>query len=393
MGNDTYVWLLLVQVFIGILIAFLQKNGATHGFVQVVGKKLTTRVHVQLFAWFLGIVIFFSDYFTPLFVGPVMRDLIDKAKVSREKLAYICDSTSAPKCVLIPFSEWGVFIVGLLVGIGPMTDKTIAMTVFIKSIPFNFYAIAAIGMVGLIGAGLIPDFGPMRKAEKRVREQGKLFPDGSTPMMSKELSNITKAGQIIKPRVFINFILPMIVVIAYPLWTYIDTKDAKILEGFMMTVMVLGLGLWYQKVPLKEIVDTAIQGIKGIMPAIIILTLAMTINKISEDLGTAQFVVKSTQSWLRPALLPALTFGVGAFISFSTGTSWGTYAIVLPLATIAAIAGGGVFGDHCSPLSDTTILSSLGAGSDHIDHVKTQLPYAFLAAVLTLVIYLIIGVF
>ncbi|WZL74311.1 Na+/H+ antiporter NhaC family protein [Clostridiaceae bacterium 35-E11] len=411
LGNADFIWVLLIEVFIGILVAFFQKTGSTQEFGRVVEKKIQSRKKVQLFGWFLGMFIFFSDYFSPLFTGPVMRNLTDKAKISREKLAYICDSTSAPMCVLVPFSAWGVYIAGLLVGNGPIQDNAMAMDVFMKSIGFNFYGLLAVGMVGLFAAGLIPEFGPMKKAEERALKEGKVIADGATPMMGVELSEIQPAEQIQTPRLFINFILPVLIIIAVAVGTYFVMGSTKTLEAFMLAVLVLGIALWLQKIPMKDIFSTAIQGIKGVVPAIIILALAYSINAVSKQLGAAQYVIEVTENWLTPTFLPLLAFALSAFISFSTGTSWGTYAIIVPIAvplalefsggalstlvfaTVGAVAGGGVFGDHCSPLSDTTILSSFGAASDHIDHVKTQLPYASVAAGIGLILYLLIGIF
>jgi Na+/H+ antiporter NhaC len=410
LGNADYIWVLQIEIFIGILIGFLQKSGSTREFERRMKRKIKSRKQVQVFSWFLSIAVFFSDYFTPLFVGPVMRGISDKAKVSREKLSYILDSTSAPKCVLIPFSGWAVFIAGLLIGYGPIVDKKIAINVFIKSIPYDFYAIFAVGLVILIATGVIPEFGPMKKAEMRALKEGKVIDDAAIPLMSEELAYMADAAQIKKSRLLVNFAFPLFFIIAFSVGNFMRTGNPRILEAFMITVFILGGALWLQKLPMREIVKTALDGIKGVMPAIIILTLAFTINLISKDLGAARYVTESTHSWLTPKLLPILTFSLCSFIAFATGTSWGTYAIMipiavplafqfsggeissLPLATIAAVAGGGVFGDHCSPLSDTTILSSLGAASDHIDHVKTQLPYALLAAGISLAFYLGIGI-
>lgn len=409
LGNEDFIWVVMIEIFIGVLVAFFLKTGSTEEFSRVAGGKITSRKGVQLLGWFLGMFIFFSDYFSPLFVGPVMKNLTDKAKISREKLAYICDSTSAPMAVLVPFSAWGVFLAALLVGHGPVTDNIVAAQIFFKSVPFNFYAILAVLMVGLFAAGMIPEFGPMKKAEERAMKEGKVLDDNAQPLMGVELSEIKMAEEIKKPRLFINFIAPVLIVISIAVGTYIFMGSSKTLEAFMFAVFFLAIALLFQKLMIKDIFETAIQGIKGVTPAIMILAMAYAINTLSKELGAAQYVISVTESWLTPALLPLLIFIVTAFISFSTGTSWGTYAIMMPIAiplafsftgnevgallyaTIGAVAGGGVFGDHCSPLSDTTILSSFGAASDHIDHVKTQLPYASVAAGIALVVYLIIG--
>jgi Na+/H+ antiporter NhaC len=338
-----------------------------------------------------------------------MKDLTDKAKISREKLAYICDSTSAPMAVIIPFSAWGVFITGLLVGQGPIEDLAVATQIYFKSVGFNLYAIFAVLMVGLIALGIVPEFGPMKKAELRAQNEGKVLSDDAKPMMGVELSDIEQAKEIVKPRLFLNFILPVLIIIFVAIGTYIFMGSAKTLEAFMTAVFFLGIVLIIQRLSIKDVFETGVQGIKGVMPAILILALAYVINTVSKELGAAQYIITVTENWLTPALLPVITFFICAFISFSTGTSWGTYAIMIPIAvplafsftggdvniliyaTIGAVAGGGVFGDHCSPLSDTTILSSFGAASDHIDHVRTQLPYAATAAVIALIVYLIVG--
>lgn len=410
LGNGWFIWVVMIEVFIGILVSFFLKTGSTGEFSNVVGKKIKTRVGVQLLAWILGMFIFFSDYFSPLFVGPVMKDLTDKAKVSREKLAYICDSTSAPMSVLVPFSSWGVYITGLLVGLGTIENLNQASSVFFGSVLFNFYAIFAIAMVGLIAKGIIPEFGPMKKAEERAINEGKVLADGAQPLMGVELSSIEKAEEIEKPNLILNFFTPVVIVIVIAVGSYIISGSAKTLEAFMFAVFFLGVVMIFQKLSIKDIFDTAVQGIKGVTPAIAILAMAYLINTASSNLGTASYVIEITESWLTPSLLPLLAFLLSGFIAFSTGTSWGTYAIMIPIAvplafafsggavttvvsaSIGAVAGGGVFGDHCSPLSDTTILSSFGAASDHIDHVKTQLPYASVAAGLGLIVYLIIGI-
>jgi len=298
---------------------------------------------------------------------------------------------------------------GLLVGIGAFVDKDIATKAVVKSVPFNFYGILATAMVGLIALGIVPDYGPMKKAEKRAAETGKVIADGAKPMLGKELSQINpKEG--IKSNLFINFLAPALIIIGITLGTYIATGSAKTLEGFVAAVAFQFVAMLVQRMAtLQELIETAVEGIKSVMSAILILALAYCINSISKTLGTADYVISVTQSWITPTLLVLFTFLVGAFISFFTGSSWGTYAIITPIvmplafeltggeitslqyAAIAAILGGGCFGDHCSPLSDTTILSSLAAGSDHIDHVKTQIPYTLTVAGISSILYIIVG--
>ena len=408
LGNEDFSWILLLEFFIGILIAFFQRTGAILNFSQFIENRRMTRKRVQLIAWFMGMFVYFSDYFSPLFVGSTMRALSDRFKISREKLAYICDSTSAPVSILVPITGWAVLVAGLIIGMGPIEDPSDAMMVFIISTPFNIYPILAVVMVGLIASNIIPDFGPMKIAEKRAMEEGKLVRDGAQPLMGDELTSIEPFPGI-KTSLIWNFIFPVLLVIVFAIGSVIITASAKPMEAFMLAAFMAGIVMRIQGVPLNEITTTAMSGIKGIMPAVVILAFAYALNDLSAALNTADYIVAATEGWLTPSLLPMLAFLITGFIAFSTGTSWGTYAIMIPIAvplafnfsgdelntmvyaTLAAVAGGGVFGDHCSPLSDTSILASTGAASDHIDHIKTQLPYAALIGLISVGLYLVIG--
>lgn len=377
LGTTSFSWVMLLNTFIGILVAYFQKTGAIQGFSQKVHEKNLSRRGAQLMAWVLGIFIYFSDSFSPLFVGSVMRSITDKAKVSREKLAYIADSTSAPVSVLMPITGWAAYLMGLAVGVGCIATTEDASRLFLRAIPFNFYPIFAVLFVGLLASGIIKDFGPMKKAEKRAWEEGKVIRDGATPLIGKELTDMLPYPGL-KPRVVLNFILPVFVIIGIALGTYIAFDSAKTMEAFLFVVIIMTISMMIQGIPFKEVMNTLTDGVKGAIPAV---------------------------------MLPAVIFAVAAIMSFATGSSWGTFAICMPIALplafsftdnqmsllivacFAAVAGGGVFGDHCSPLSDTTVLSSTGAASDHIDHVKTQLPYALICGLLAFIAYLIIGIF
>ena len=411
LGNADYIWVIGIEVFIGIMVAFFQKSGA----IEAVANKLNEKLHItpriaQIMGAALGILVFFSDYFSPLFVGNVMRPITDKAKVSREKLAWLCDCTSAPVCITLPFSAWGVYVAGLVVGFGTFATAEAGQNAVIHASVFQLYGILTIVMIFLVALGFIPDFGPMKKAEERARTTGKVIADGSTPMLSNELDNI-KPKEGFKPNIVLHFLIPAIIIICTTIGTYVVMGSAKTLEAFVLAVTYQAIVLLIQKAfDICEMIQVATEGIKSVVSAMLILSLAYCINAISKTLGTANFVISVTESWMTPATLLAMTFAVCAFISFFTGTSWGVYAIMIPIAMplafnmaggvegslvyaeIAAVMGGGAFGDHCSPLSDTTILSSLGAGSDHVDHVKTQLPYALSVAVLCLIGYIIIGI-
>ncbi|SHJ31917.1 Na+/H+ antiporter NhaC family protein [Hespellia stercorisuis] len=408
LGTTSFAWVMLLNTFIGILVAYFQKTGAIQGFSQKVHERNLSRRGAQLMAWVLGMFIYFSDSFSPLFVGSVMRSITDKAKVSREKLAYIADSTSAPVSVLMPITGWAAYLMGLAVGVGCITTDKEASALFLKAIPFNFYPIFAVAFVGLLASGIVKDFGPMKKAEKRAMEEGKVLRDGANPLIGKELTEM-EAYEGIKPRVFLNFIMPVLMIVSIALGTYIALSSAKTMEAFLFVIIFMTVSMLIQGIPFKEVMNTMTDGVKGAIPAVMLLALAYSVNALSSQMGTAGYIINLTEGFLKPHLLPAIIFLVSAVMAFATGSSWGTFAICMPIAlplafsftgntlttlviaSFAAVAGGGVFGDHCSPLSDTTVLSSTGAAADHIDHVKTQLPYALVCGGLALVAYLIVG--
>ena len=408
LGNEDFIWVVIINMMVAVMAAYFQKSGAVEGFTRLVDKRNFKRKSIQLISWLLGCLIFFSDSFSPLFVGGVMRKLSDKAKISREKLAYICDSTSAPVAVFLPITSWSAYICGLAIGIGTIVTQNDALKVFVKAMPFNFYAIISVVFVGLICAEIIPEFGPMKAAEKRAREEGKLLRDGAVPLMSAELDTM-EVSKNIKTRIFLNFILPIIILLAISIGTFITLGSSKVMEGLVFVVIFMSISLKLQGMKLQEITDTFMQGMKGAMPAVILLALAYPLNTLSKEMGTANFIINCTDSFLKPELLPFVIFVVAAIMSFATGSSWGTFAICMPIALplafnasgnqmtplvfacFAAVEGGGVFGDHCSPVSDTTILSSMGAACDHIDHVRTQLPYALTVAAICAIGYLITG--
>ncbi|TFG82140.1 MAG: transporter [Spirochaetales bacterium] len=410
LGNGDFIWVVMIEIAIGIMIAFYFKAGVITAFAEVASKRIKTRRQASGIGWVMGVLIFFSDYFSPLFSGPIARPLTDKHKISREMLAYELDSGSAPVCTIIPISAWAVYIAGLLKGYGPIQTAEQGMNAFVRSIPFNFYGILAVVLAGLIAYQIIPNFGPMKKAEARALNEGKVIRDGGTPMSGIEIDQITPAeGK--KANLIVYLLIPVVIIIGIALGTFLILGSTKTLEAFFAAVMyqsiALTIGGYFKSV--KDAMDTAIRGIKAVIPAILILALAYCINDISKVLGAQKFIFEMAQGWMTPAMLPLATFLAGAMISFFTGTSWGTYAILTPfclplamqlsgdtvstlvLVTIGAIVGGGCFGDHCSPVSDTSCLSSFGAGSDHMDHVTTQIPYALTAGVISAVLFGIIG--
>lgn len=404
LGNEDFIWAALNILFFGVLCTYYEKSGAIDGFTRIVNHKNLKRRSVQILAWALGLFCF-ADSMSPLFVGSVMQKLSDKAKISREKLAYIADSTAAPVSIIYPFTGWSSYLTGLAVGVGCLATREQAYSFMLKAIPFNFYALLSLFMVLFIGSGIIKDYGPMRKAEQRVMGGGKLFHDGATPM---SVSDGNKSDSL-KEHVFFNFILPTILLVVISIGSFFFWDGVKVLEAVTIVVILMSISFLIQGMKLKELGDIFNEGIKGVMPAVLVLAVAYPLNAITKEMGAADFIMSFVSGNLIPALLPAGIFIICAILSFSTGTSWGTFAIAMPLALpmafaatggedtllttlcFAAVAGGGLFGDHCSPVSDTTIMSSMGAGADHLDHVKTQIPYALTVAAVTTVLYLILG--
>ena len=400
---------ILFSGLVGAIITFTQYSGGMKGFINwVVGKGLVrTRKSAGLLAWFLGFIIFIESNICVLVSGAVARPIFDKLKISREKLSYILDSTSAPKCILIPLNAWGAFVIGLLVIQGVENP----VRVLISSMPFNFYAILALLLV-LITVLTERDFGPMKKAEHRVRVENKLLRDGAEPLISAEVVQM-EAKEGIPPRA-LNMILPVVTMVVMMPVVLLITGKGNLMEGSgsasVLWAVIAGLAVGavaYRAqgiMKVKEITDIFMKGVGGLIPLASLMILAFAIGDICDALGTGPFVAQAANSTLNPGVIPAVIFLVSCLIAFSTGTSWGTFAIMIPIAVpminiiglhpgliIAAVLGGGVFGDHCSPISDTTIISSMASATDHIDHVRTQLPYALTAAGFSLLLFIIFG--
>lgn len=400
---------ILFSGLVGAIITFTQYSGGMKGFINwVVGKGLVrTRKSAGLLAWFLGFIIFIEANICVLVSGAVTRPIFDKLKISREKLSYILDSTSAPKCILIPLNAWGAFVIGLLVIQGVENP----VKVLISSMPFNFYAIFAL-LIVLIVVVTEKDFGPMKKAEHRVRVENKLLRDGAEPLISADVVQM-EAKEGIPPRA-LNMILPVVTMVVMMPVVLLITGKGNLMEGSgsasVLWAVIAGLAVGavaYRAqgiMKVKEITDIFMKGVGGLIPLASLMILAFAIGDICEALGTGPFVAQAAKSTLNPGIIPTVIFLVSCFIAFSTGTSWGTFAIMIPIAVpminiiglhpgliIAAVLGGGIFGDHCSPISDTTIISSMASAADHIDHVRTQLPYALTAAGFSILLFLIFG--
>lgn len=406
LADMDHIWTMTMVILFSVMITYFERSGAIDGFTVIVNKRNIKRKGVQLIAWFLGLFCF-ADSMSPLFVGSVMKKLSDKAKVSREKLSFIADATASPLSVIHPFSSWCPYLATLVVGT-ELFNESSAYKFILKSIPFNFYAILSVIMVFLIAVGIVPDFGPMKKAEKRALEEGKVLADNAVPLTTE---GAIEKSIFDKPNVWLNFIAPVLVLVAICAVTVILDGEPAICEAAMIVVILMTISFLIQGISLKTINEVFLSGVKNSVPALMVLAVAYPLNALTARMGAADFIIQATSSFMSPKILPFGIFIISAILSFATGTSWGTYAIMMPIAlpwalsfsgnqvntlvllSAAAVAGGGVFGDHCSPLSDTTILASMGSGSDHVDHVKTQLPYALTCAGITSILYLVIGIF
>ena len=399
---------IMFTLAIGALIATVEASGGVRGFVNLLEQNrwVDSAKKSQLLAWATGLVIFIESNITVLVAGSVSRPLFDRYKCSREKLAYIIDSTSAPICILIPMNAWGAYNLGILEGLG-VED---AFSVFLQSILYNFYAVTAVILVLIvIMTGL--DIGPMKRAEDRTRSGQLLWPD-ATPMIDEEvLSPPPLAG--VEPRARNMFfpIASMVFFMPLSLWVTGDgdltagSGSTSVLWSVMFGLAVAWTMLWAQRIfTVEQLVKVNLRGAGALVPLAMILLLALALGDVVDALGTGVYVAQVTAGTMPNFIYLPLVFLVSGGIAFSTGTSWGTFAIMLPIAVpaaatlglplapfVAASLAGGVFGDHCSPISDTTIISSMAAATDHIDHVRTQLPYALLSGAIATICFGLLG--
>ena len=430
LANPDHAAIIMFSLTLGGMVGVISRGGGMRGIVESVRKFANHPRGGQLATWFMGVLIFFDDYANTLLVGNTMRPFTDKLNISREKLSYIVDSTAAPVASAALISTW----IGYQVGLIDQAFETAAIQKdayfeFVRSVPFTFYSLLAIVMVFIIGATL-RDFGPMLKAERRAAGTGKVLGDNAQPLMDTQAAGLEAEKDT--PARWYNGLVPILTVIAVTMAGLYYSGQIALGEqaaaanlrdiisaanSFSVLMWASFAGLFVAAVMvmaqrilgLQQTVDALIGGYRSMILAAMILVLAWGIGAICKDLQTANYVIEFSRGFLSAHYLPALAFVISAFIAFSTGTSWATMAIFIPiaipmahalpleqgvsavaadnilLATIGSVLSGSVFGDHCSPISDTTILSSMASGSDHIDHVRTQLPYALVAALVAIV--------
>ncbi len=390
---------LIFTLLIGALIATIEHSGGIRGFVEFLESRrwVHNAKRAQFLAWTSGVIIFVESNITLLVAGSVSRPLFDRYRVSREKLAYIIDSTSAPICVMIPLNAWGAVIIGLIASAG--VDNP--LEVFVASIAYNFYAIAAIFLVAVV-IWRNWNMGPMKLAEART-QSGELL----SPNAIVSFDEGKKLGADVSAKSAAFMAIPIIaMIVAMPIGLY-ATGDGRIASGSGSTAILWAICsaqmiLWImilatRQSSFSELIKVFMQGAGALLPIAIILLLALALGDVAKLLGTGVYVARTVSETVPAALLAPLVFLVSGFIAFSVGSSWGTFAIMIPIAVpiattlglpvpllLGAAISGAIFGDHASPISDTTVVASMAAGTDHIDHVRTQLPYALLAGAIAM---------
>lgn len=412
-GDSWNAGVIAMTLFVGCFSVMLERGGGAWAFGQAVKDKIKSRRQGQFASWIGGLVIFFSDSSNSVILGPIMRTVTDRLKISREKLAYICDSTASSVPLLLPITGWGALVMGIMKESLP--EGTNMFGAFLHAVPFNHYTITIIVMVCVIAlTGW--DFGPMRRAEMRAMKLGKLYADNAHITESAKYE--PREGSKPSP---LGLIIPIIVLIGTLFATMYYTGEKG--QGFMhaisncetmvsLTVAFFAaslvgviIAMISKTVDFKGAYQIFTDGFKTMIEAIMILIFAWCIGGVTSDVGAADFIVDATAGFMTPGIMFFSLFLTACLTSFATGSSWGSFAIFLPIAiplalandvsvypAIGAALAGSLFGDHCSPISDSTILASLGAACDHMAHVTTQLPYAITAAVASLVGYAVAAI-
>ena len=410
--TDSYnMGILVFLVILGVMVCMMNKAGGSAAFGRWAKEHIKTRAGAQLATIALGVLIFIDDYFNCLTVGSVMRPVTDSHNVSRAKLAYLIDATAAPICIIAPISSWAAAVTGFVKG----ED---GFSIFIRAIPYNYYAIlTVIMMVTLVLAK--EDYGPMKAHEKNAIE-GDLFTTGDRPFENTSENAIYNKGKVID-LVFpiLSLIVCCVIGMIYSGGFFSGTgfveafsgSDASVglmLGSFFAMVITIVFYVVRKVLRFSDSMACIPEGFKAMVPAILILTFAWTLKAMTDSLGAAPFVasVMNSAAGGLMNLLPAIIFLVGCFLAFATGTSWGTFGILIPIVvavfqgtnetmmiiSISACMAGAVCGDHCSPISDTTIMASAGAQCNHVNHVSTQLPYAMTVAAVSCITYVIAGI-
>jgi Na+/H+ antiporter NhaC len=399
---------LIFTLLVGSLIGTIEHSGGVRGFVHYLESRrwVHNGFRAQILAWATGLVIFVESSITLLVAGSVSRPLFDRYRVSREKLAYLIDATSAPVCVMIPLNAWGAFIISLVASTGVENP----LQTFIAAVPLNLYAIAAILLAGVVIWKNI-NIGPMKMAEARTKGGDVLWP-GAVPLVDVSAEQHADDEEGI-PSAWLMALPILAMVIMMPVSLYI-TGNGNIIQGSgsvsVLWSVSFGIAVaWIMTLAdggssVPDLMQVFMKGAGDLLPIAVILLLALALGDVAGELGTGVYVANLVSGNISPVLLAPIVFIVSAFIAFSVGSSWGTFAIMIPIAVpiaatlglpvplmLAAAISGAIFGDHASPISDTTVLASMASATDHIDHVRTQLPYALIAAAIAATGFLLLG--
>ena len=393
MMSETIAWVIIVCGLMGSLIMLLLRVGSVDAFSEALAAKAKSSKSALMYTWLLGIIVFIDDYLNALAVGAAMRKVTDQFGVSREKLAYVVDSTAAPICVLVPISTWAVFYASLFQESG-FAEPGQGMDLYISAIPYMIYPIVAVLLVPLVALEVIPAFGPMKAAELRsaqspLRQPATLTDEDNTQEPDREV------------RLY-HFLLPLATLIGFTLWYELDVQIG-VIASVTLTILLFGaqrLLAW------TEMFDAVLDGIKMMLPALTIVVIAFVFKEVNDQLGLPNFVIANIAPLMTPLLFPVVTFLTMALISFATGSSWGVFAIaipiILPLATsvgvsiplaIGALLSASAFGSHACFYSDATVLAAQGSGCDVIDQALTQIPYALIAAAMSCIGLTLIAAF
>ena len=410
--SDAYnVGILIFLVFLGIIVALMNKAGGSAAFGRWASEHVKSRVAAQLATILLGCLIFIDDYFNCLTVGSVMRPVTDRQNISRAKLAYLIDATAAPVCIIAPISSWAAAVSGFA------PEGTNGLMLFIQAIPYNYYALLTIVMMVSIVILKI-DYGPMAKHEENALNGDIFTVERMTDADDTQVKGKGKVIDLVLP--ILALVIACVIGMIYTggffdgesfvnSFANSDASVGLVLGSFMALIITLIFYLVRRILPFKDCMDCITEGFKAMVPAMTILALAWTLKGMTDSLGAAEYVagiVESSQgSFLN--FLPAIIFLIAVGLSFATGTSWGTFGILIPITLkafpltggnplaiicVSACMAGAVCGDHCSPISDTTIMSSAGAQCNHIAHVSTQLPYALTCAAVSCITYVFAGI-
>lgn len=403
------VGILIFLVILGIMVQLVNKAGGSLAYGEWADKRIKSKTSAQLATMGLGVLIFVDDYFNCLTVGSVMRPITDRHQISRAKLAYLIDATAAPVCMIAPISSWAAAVTGVVEGYN-------GLELFIRAIPYNFYSILTLVMIITISV-LKFDFGPMKVHEDNAAK-GDLYTTPDRPYASMEEEKVSKHGKVYDLIIpIVALIICCIVGMVYTggifegesfinAFANCDASYGLAIGSFISLVFTFIYFLARRVLTFKEATEAIPKGFSAMVPAILILTFAWTLSGMTGLLGGGAYVAGLLENSAAgfQMFLPAIVFLVASGLSFATGTSWGTFGILLPIVvavldpsselliiTVSACLAGAVFGDHCSPISDTTIMSSTGAQSNHVNHVSTQLPYALLVAGVSFVFYIFAG--